>query len=51
LTFFKIKGVGTLSSHKGKGKGKFKRLIGHEGQKEKKRYSSTLSLTSAIDVG
>jgi len=34
---------------KGKGKGKVHPITGHEVSKEEKRYSSTLSLTSALD--
>jgi hypothetical protein len=34
---------------KGKGKGKGQPIKGHEGQELEYRYSSTLSLTSAID--
>ena len=37
------------STGKGKGKGKGKHKTDHEGQEGKKRYSSTLSLTSALD--
>jgi hypothetical protein len=33
----------------GKGKGKFQPRAGHEGPEGEKRYSSTLSLTSALD--
>jgi hypothetical protein len=33
-----------------KGKGKIQPRTGHEGPEEEQRYSSTLSLTSALDV-
>ena len=33
----------------GKGKGTFRLVTGHEGQEEEQKYSSTLSLTSALD--
>jgi len=34
-----------------KGKGKYHARTGHEGPEGEQRYSSTLSLTSALDVG
>jgi len=34
-----------------KGKGKARHRTGHEGPEGEQRYSSTLSLTSAVDVG
>ena len=34
---------------KGKGKGKVHPIAGHEGPEGEYRYSSTLSLTSALD--
>jgi len=37
--------------HKGKGKGKVHPRTGHEGPEGEERYSSTLSLTSALDEG
>ena len=37
------------AEHKGKDKGKFHPITGHEGPKGEKKYSSTLSLTSALD--
>jgi hypothetical protein len=33
----------------GKGKGQVHSITGHEGPEEEQRYSSTLSLTSALD--
>jgi len=36
---------------KGKGKGKGHLVTGHEGPEGEQRYSSTLSLTSALDEG
>jgi hypothetical protein len=36
--------------YKGKGKGTVRPRTGHEGPEVEKRYSSTLSLTSALDV-
>ena len=38
-------------SKKGKGKGKFHPITGHEGPEGEQRYSSTLPLTSALHVG
>jgi hypothetical protein len=40
-----------LISSRGKGKGKARPRTGHEGPEGEKRYSSTLSLTSALDGG
>jgi len=39
----------TLFIHEGKGKGKVHLRTGHEVPEGEKRYSSTLSLTSALD--
>ena len=40
-----------MFSDKGKGKGKVHPTTGHEGSEEKQRYSSILSLISALDWG
>ena len=40
-----------LSCQKGKGKGKVHHRTGHEGPEGEKRYSYTLSITSALDGG
>jgi len=39
------------NNNKGKGKGKVRPRTGHEGPEEEQMYSSTLSLTSALDGG
>jgi len=39
----------TIEKGKGKGKGNVRLRTGHEGPEGEKRYSSTLSLTSALD--
>jgi hypothetical protein len=41
----------TTGKGKGKGKGKLHARTGYEGPKGEQRYSPTLSLTSALDVG
>jgi hypothetical protein len=40
-----------IKENKGKGKCKLHPVTGHEGPEWEKRYSSTLSLTSALDWG
>jgi hypothetical protein len=48
-TFEKVKVTQLIC--KGKAKGKIRPITSHEGPEEEKRYSSTLSLTSALAGG
>jgi hypothetical protein len=45
------KNLKTLLCYEPKGKGKGHHRTGHEGLKEKYRYTSTFSLTSTLDGG